>query len=134
MLENSDILKEIPLLNNVQLHDITDKQLVRFRGMVQDMYDPEYFFKQYEVKNTKTGESDIRCGMYTDAARCLVIHFLVLSLNIFRILEFLYIYDSVDISLCCPYSYMNNGYNLESRLKVICNSGMGCYKNSLSHV
>ncbi|KAL6434497.1 hypothetical protein ACFW04_006111 [Cataglyphis niger] len=39
--------------------------------MVQDMYDPEYFFKQYEVKNTKTGESDIRCGMYTDAARCL---------------------------------------------------------------
>ncbi|GAB1863759.1 Mini-chromosome maintenance complex-binding protein [Camponotus japonicus] len=71
MLGNSDILKEIPLLNNVQLHDITDKQLVRFRGMVQDMYDPEYFFKQYEVKNTKTGESDIRCGMYTDAARCL---------------------------------------------------------------
>ncbi|XP_070148718.1 mini-chromosome maintenance complex-binding protein [Polyergus mexicanus] len=71
ILENPDILREIPLLNNVQLHNIVDKQLVRFRGMVQDMYDPEYFFKQYEVKNTKTGESDIRCGMYTDAARCL---------------------------------------------------------------
>lgn len=71
ILENPDILREIPLLNNVQLHDITDKQLVRFRGMVQDMYDPEYFFKQYEVKNTKTGKSDVRCGMYTDAARCL---------------------------------------------------------------
>lgn len=72
ILENPDVLREIPLLNNVQLHNIADKQLVRFRGMVQDMYDPEYFFKQYEVKNTKTGESDIRCGMYADAARCLV--------------------------------------------------------------
>ncbi|XP_029156263.1 mini-chromosome maintenance complex-binding protein [Nylanderia fulva] len=71
ILENPDVLREIPLLNNLQLHDITDKQLIRFRGMVQDMYDPEYFLKQYEVKNTKTGESDIRCGMYTDAARCL---------------------------------------------------------------
>lgn len=71
ILENPDVMREIPLLNNLQLHDITDKQLVRFRGMVQDMYDPEYFFKRYEVKNTNTGESDIRCGMYTDAARCL---------------------------------------------------------------
>ncbi|KMR04799.1 mini-chromosome maintenance complex-binding [Lasius niger] len=71
ILENPDVLREIPLLNDLQLHDITDKQLVRFRGMVQDMYDPEYFFKRYEVKNTKTGESDIRCGMYMDAARCL---------------------------------------------------------------
>lgn len=129
-------MREIPLLNNVQLHDITDKQLVRFRGMVQDMYDPEYFFKQYEVKNTKTGKSDIRCGMYTDAARCLVIYplCLVLSLSIFRILELLYIYDSVEISLCCPYSYMSNGYDPESRLKVTCNTGTGCYKNSISHV
>ncbi|XP_072742432.1 mini-chromosome maintenance complex-binding protein [Anoplolepis gracilipes] len=70
ILGNPNIVGEIPLLNNVQLQNITDKQLVRFRGMVQDMYDPEYFFKQYEVKNTKTGQSDIRCGMYTDAARC----------------------------------------------------------------
>lgn len=72
ILENPNALSEIPLLNNSQVHNIRDKQLVRFRGMIQDMYDPEYYFKQYEVKNTKTGESDIRCGMYTDAAQCLV--------------------------------------------------------------
>lgn len=72
ILENSDLLREIPLLNDVQLHNIKDKQLVRFRGMIQDMYDPEYYFKQYEVKNSKTGESNIRCGMYSDIAYCLV--------------------------------------------------------------
>ncbi|XP_014478288.1 PREDICTED: mini-chromosome maintenance complex-binding protein [Dinoponera quadriceps] len=66
-----DILKEIPLLNNVQLHNIKDKQLVRFQGMVQDMYDPEYYFKQYEVRNTRTGESNIRYGIYSDIAHCL---------------------------------------------------------------
>ncbi|XP_018304208.1 mini-chromosome maintenance complex-binding protein isoform X1 [Mycetomoellerius zeteki] len=71
ILKSPDILTKIPLLNNAQLHDIKDKELVRFRGMIQDMYNPEYYFKQYEVKNTNTGESDIRCGMYMDAARCL---------------------------------------------------------------
>ncbi|XP_018396179.1 PREDICTED: mini-chromosome maintenance complex-binding protein [Cyphomyrmex costatus] len=71
ILENPDMLTKIPLLNNVQLHNIKDKELVRFRGMIQDIYNPEYYFKQYEVKNTDTGESTIRCGMYMDAARCL---------------------------------------------------------------
>ncbi|XP_024887106.1 mini-chromosome maintenance complex-binding protein-like isoform X1 [Temnothorax curvispinosus] len=71
ILEGSDALMEIPLLNNARLHDIKDKELVRFRGMIQDMYNPEYYFKQYEVKNTDTGESNIRSGMYMDAARCL---------------------------------------------------------------
>jgi len=72
ILENPDILKEIPLLNNVQLRDIADKQLVRFRGMIQDMYNPEYYFKRYKVKNSSTGESDVRYGTYMDTAVCSV--------------------------------------------------------------
>jgi hypothetical protein len=72
ILENPDILREIPLLNNVRLRDVADKQLVRFRGMVQDMYNPEYYFKRYKVKNSSTGETDVRHGMYTDAAVCSV--------------------------------------------------------------
>lgn len=70
ILENSDILKEIPLLNNAPLHDFRDKQLVRFRGMVQDMYNPEYYFQKYEVKNTQNGCCDIRHGMYMDSVLC----------------------------------------------------------------
>ncbi|KAL6263858.1 hypothetical protein P5V15_003939 [Pogonomyrmex californicus] len=69
ILDNPAVLTEIPSLNNVQLHNIRDKELIRFRGMVQDMYDPEYYFKHYEVKNTNTGESNVRCGMYADTAQ-----------------------------------------------------------------
>lgn len=81
ILEGSDALTEIPLLNNAQLHDVRDKELVRFRGMIQDMYNPEYYFKQYEVKNTDTGESNVRCGMYMDTARCLVNYLLSIFLT-----------------------------------------------------
>ncbi|XP_019886689.2 mini-chromosome maintenance complex-binding protein isoform X2 [Ooceraea biroi] len=70
ILESPDALRELPSLNNVQLREVADKRLARFRGMVQDMYNPEYYFKRYEVRNSRTGESDVRCGMYADAARC----------------------------------------------------------------
>ncbi|KAL0111920.1 hypothetical protein PUN28_013261 [Cardiocondyla obscurior] len=39
--------------------------------MIQDMYNPEYYLKQYEIKNTNTGDIDVRCGMYVDTAQCL---------------------------------------------------------------
>lgn len=50
-----------------------DRQLVRFRGMIQDMHNPEYYFQQYEVKDNQTETHEIRCGMYADSAQCLVI-------------------------------------------------------------
>ncbi|KAL2747596.1 mini-chromosome maintenance complex-binding protein isoform X2 [Vespula maculifrons] len=67
ILENSGALREIPLLNNAPLHCFKDKQLVRFRGMIQDMYNPEYYFQKYEVKNIQNGYCDVRFGMYTDS-------------------------------------------------------------------
>lgn len=72
MLKDPDVWKQIPLLNSAPICNFKDKQLVRFQGMIQDMYDPEYYLEQYEVKNTTTGESDIRCGLYIDVAHCLV--------------------------------------------------------------
>lgn len=67
LLENSNALREIPLLNDAPLHCFRDKQLVRFRGMIQDMYNPEYYFQKYEVKNIQSGYCDVRFGMYTDS-------------------------------------------------------------------
>ncbi|XP_076238488.1 mini-chromosome maintenance complex-binding protein [Calliopsis andreniformis] len=71
ILEDSEALRQIPLLNNGPLHNFRDKQLVRFKGMVQDMHDPEYYFEKYEVKNMETETSEVRCGMFADTARCL---------------------------------------------------------------
>ncbi|XP_076764634.1 mini-chromosome maintenance complex-binding protein [Xylocopa sonorina] len=71
ILENPDTLKELLSLNNEPLHKFKDRQLVKFEGMVQDMRDPEYYFQQYEVKNTETETCEVRCGMYADSAKCL---------------------------------------------------------------
>lgn len=42
--------------------------MVRFRGMVQDMHNPEFYFEQFEVFNTKTNEIKSKTGKYTDTA------------------------------------------------------------------
>ncbi|XP_015110478.1 mini-chromosome maintenance complex-binding protein [Diachasma alloeum] len=60
----------IPSLNSSALHDLKDGQLVRFRGMIQDMYNPEFYFERYEVRDNSSGESSMRTGMYRDTALC----------------------------------------------------------------
>ncbi|CAK9827937.1 Mini-chromosome maintenance complex-binding protein [Anthophora retusa] len=71
ILESSDALKEIPSLNDASLHNFRHQQLVRFKGMVQDMHNPEYYFQQYEIKNSQNEVNELRCGMYVDSAKCL---------------------------------------------------------------
>ncbi|CAL7944101.1 unnamed protein product [Xylocopa violacea] len=71
ILENPDSSKELLSLNSAPLYKFRDRQLVKFKGMVQDMHDPEYYFQQYEVKNTETETYEVRCGMYADSAKCL---------------------------------------------------------------
>lgn len=72
ILNNPELLNQIPSLNSLASHNFTHGQLVRFQGMIQDMYNPEYYFERYEVKNTQTGESFVRCGLYKDSAKCQV--------------------------------------------------------------
>ncbi|XP_014256526.1 mini-chromosome maintenance complex-binding protein [Cimex lectularius] len=50
--------------------DIVEGQIYKFRGMVQDMLDPIYFYATYEVRNTATGETQQRCGKYVDFLDC----------------------------------------------------------------
>lgn len=68
LLENTNAVREIPSLNSVSLDNLKDGQLVRFQGMLQDMYNPEYFLKKYQVINKQTGESSIKNGMLIDGA------------------------------------------------------------------
>ncbi|XP_053686090.1 mini-chromosome maintenance complex-binding protein [Sabethes cyaneus] len=48
-LSKLEVRDAIPLLNCTQLHDLKDNSLVRFRGMIQDMQDPECYLEHYEV-------------------------------------------------------------------------------------
>ncbi|CAH2265705.1 mini-chromosome maintenance complex-binding protein [Pararge aegeria] len=63
--------QKIPLINSNASHNLPDGSLVRFRGMVQDMHNPEFFFEQFEVFNTVTNEIKNKSGKYTDTAHIL---------------------------------------------------------------
>lgn len=63
---------QIPLLNSNATDNLSDGRLVRFRGMVQDMHNPEFYFEKFEVYNTTTNEVKVKSGKYCDAAHILV--------------------------------------------------------------
>lgn len=64
-LENIESWREIPCLNYTPLHELKDLSLVRFRGMIQDMLDPEIYLENYKVISTE-GTSRLQNGKYRD--------------------------------------------------------------------
>ncbi|EKX45354.1 hypothetical protein GUITHDRAFT_163251 [Guillardia theta CCMP2712] len=59
---------EIPLLNSVdQVEQIRPGTLVRFRCMVQNTYNPEWYVGEYELVNKATGERKRRFSLYADS-------------------------------------------------------------------
>jgi len=56
----------LPSLNQLPNHEVADGQLVRFRGMVQDMFNPEIYLSEFEIRNLSTGSSSVNCGRYRD--------------------------------------------------------------------
>lgn len=63
---------QIPLINSNASHNLPDGTLVRFRGMVQDMHNPEFYFEEFEVYNSTTNECKIKSGKFKDTAHILV--------------------------------------------------------------
>jgi len=57
-------------LNTTANHSLSDGQLVKFRCMVQDMFDPEYYMAEYKVKSLKDGSIQTRSGRFRDTVQC----------------------------------------------------------------
>lgn len=68
LLQDSKRWHSIPLLNHTPLHKLKDQGLVRFRGMVQDMMDPEIYLERYEVKSGD-GNTRLQLGKFRDCLR-----------------------------------------------------------------
>ncbi|CAB3259595.1 unnamed protein product [Arctia plantaginis] len=62
---------QIPLINCNASHHLPDGTLARFRGMIQDMHNPEFYFEQFEVYNSVTNEVKNKTGKYRDTANIL---------------------------------------------------------------
>ncbi|XP_060597053.1 mini-chromosome maintenance complex-binding protein-like [Ruditapes philippinarum] len=69
-LANKSALTWVPSLNDTSMHDLKANSLVRYRCLIQDMYDPEFYLGKYEVKDTVTGNTFLRSGKYKDVAEC----------------------------------------------------------------
>ncbi|XP_041476433.1 mini-chromosome maintenance complex-binding protein-like [Lytechinus variegatus] len=60
--------QRIPSLNHTPLHTLKPNSLVRYRCMVQDMFDPEYYLGVYEVQDKANNTTFLRTGKYQDIA------------------------------------------------------------------
>ena len=49
-LASDDAVASLPSLNSTQVHELCDGQVVRFRCMIQDMFDPEFYVKAFRYR------------------------------------------------------------------------------------
>uniref|UniRef100_A0A671XUA7 Mini-chromosome maintenance complex-binding protein n=1 Tax=Sparus aurata TaxID=8175 RepID=A0A671XUA7_SPAAU len=67
-LKEKDAHTWVPSLNDVPLHYLKPNSLVKFRCLIQDMFDPEFFMGAYETVDPSTNV--LRCGRYKDVTEC----------------------------------------------------------------
>lgn len=60
----------VPSLNDVPLHYLKPNSLVKFRCLIQDMFDPEFYMGVYETVDPATKAKALRCGKYRDVTEC----------------------------------------------------------------
>ncbi|XP_040905500.1 mini-chromosome maintenance complex-binding protein [Toxotes jaculatrix] len=69
-LKEKDAHTWVPSLNDVPLHYLKPNSLVKFRCLIQDMYDPEFYMGVYETVDSSTKAQVLRCGKYKDVTEC----------------------------------------------------------------
>ncbi|KAM4590859.1 mini-chromosome maintenance complex-binding protein [Odontesthes bonariensis] len=69
-LKEKDAQMMVPSLNDVPLHYLKPNSLVKFRCLIQDMFDPEFYMGVYETVDPSTQAKMLRCGKYRDVTEC----------------------------------------------------------------
>ncbi|XP_074089619.1 mini-chromosome maintenance complex-binding protein isoform X1 [Macrotis lagotis] len=69
-LKENNATKWVPSLNDVPLHYLKPNSFVKFRCMVQDMFDPEFYMGVYETLDPNTKARVLHFGKYRDIAEC----------------------------------------------------------------
>lgn len=65
-LKNDEIWRNIPLVSSLDSFDhLREMQVVRFRGLVQDMMDPEIYLEIFQTK-TASNKLKMHNGKYRD--------------------------------------------------------------------
>ncbi|KFV01970.1 Mini-chromosome maintenance complex-binding protein, partial [Pterocles gutturalis] len=69
-LKENNAANWVPSLNDVPVHYLKPNSLVKFRCMVQDMFDPEFYMGVYETVDPNTNARVLHFGKYRDVAEC----------------------------------------------------------------
>ncbi|XP_070772014.1 mini-chromosome maintenance complex-binding protein isoform X2 [Enoplosus armatus] len=69
-LKEKDGHSGVPSLNDVPLHYLKPNSLVKFRCLIQDMFDPEFYMGVYTTVDPSTKAKVLRCGKYKDVTEC----------------------------------------------------------------
>jgi hypothetical protein len=67
MFSTAEAVAKIPSLNTTPVEQLRPGGLVRFRCMVQDVQDPEYYMGTFQQTNVLTGEKSLATAKYRDA-------------------------------------------------------------------
>ncbi|KAJ8248413.1 hypothetical protein GJAV_G00241770 [Gymnothorax javanicus] len=70
MQRQSRLGRKGPLLNDIPLHYLKPNSLVKFRCLVQDMFDPEFYTRTYEHLDPASKSKVLKFGKYKDIAEC----------------------------------------------------------------
>jgi len=58
-------------VNDIPLEKLVSGSLVRYRCMVQDLFDPEFFLSTYEIHNVEDATNRrVCCSLYRDIINC----------------------------------------------------------------
>eukprot|EP00026_Physarum_polycephalum_P002209 Phypoly_transcript_02214.p1 GENE.Phypoly_transcript_02214~~Phypoly_transcript_02214.p1 ORF type:complete len:595 (+),score=96.98 Phypoly_transcript_02214:53-1837(+) len=66
LLSEGDMLQKIPSINTVNPDQLPPNSVVKFRCMIQDMFDPEYYIGVYEQHDTVSKIKSKKTGKYAD--------------------------------------------------------------------
>ncbi|CAG5133455.1 unnamed protein product, partial [Candidula unifasciata] len=62
----ADSVLQVPSLNSVPLDQLPSGILVKYRCMIQDVFDPQFCYSQYKVTNSETKTTRTEYGLYRD--------------------------------------------------------------------
>ncbi|KAL1460844.1 hypothetical protein WDU94_012786 [Cyamophila willieti] len=71
ILKDVNSWSQVPDLHSIPSSELKDGMLVKYRGMIQDMMNPVFYFDRYEVLDRSTQSKSIHSGRFKESLHCL---------------------------------------------------------------
>lgn len=69
-LKDNTSISSLPLLNDCPIHSIQSNSLVRFKCMIQDTFDNEFFIEEYDLIDKRNGHVTTKTILFQELVSC----------------------------------------------------------------